>query len=194
MITLNDVVLYFGKYPNKETSFKLDQNLIMDYNIFDFKYEDDSSLIQLMFAKKEVDSISPKADNNLIIHYMPYSRLDRREEEVCFTLKYISEFINYLGFTEIVVAEPHSDVTCGALDRSTPVPMTPAIFTKALEDSIIDFDDKVDYICFPDACEKLSIICPFVEINGKQDCQGCVFKIHTIAELQEIVLGHYLGS
>ena len=46
----------------------------------------------------------------------------------------------------------------------------------------------------PDACEKLSIICPFVERNGKQDCQGCIFKVHTIAELQSIVLNHYLGS
>ena len=82
---------------------------------------------------------------------MPYSRLDRREDDVCFTLKYVAEFINSLGFTAVVVAEPHSDVTCGALDRATSMSMTPVIFIRALEDSLIDFDDEVDYICFPDA-------------------------------------------
>ena len=55
MIALNDTVLEFGKYPNKETSFKLDYDLVLDENVFDFKHEDDSSLIQLMLAKKEVD-------------------------------------------------------------------------------------------------------------------------------------------
>jgi hypothetical protein len=42
------------------------------------------------------------------------------------------------------------------------------------------------------ACEKLNLCCPFIEINGKQDCQGCVFKVHTVKEIQEIILSHYL--
>lgn len=45
-----------------------------------------------------------------------------------------------------------------------------------------------------DACTKMSIICPFVEDNGKQDCQGCVFKIHTVRELQEAILSYYKGN
>ena len=42
------------------------------------------------------------------------------------------------------------------------------------------------------ACDKLNLCCPFIEVNGKQDCQGCVFKVHTVNEIQEIVLSHYL--
>lgn len=42
-----------------------------------------------------------------------------------------------------------------------------------------------------DACEKLNMSCPFVEIRGKQDCQGCVFKMHTVREIQEIILKSY---
>lgn len=42
------------------------------------------------------------------------------------------------------------------------------------------------------ACEKMNIFCPFVEIDGIQDCQGCIFKVHTVKQLQDIVLGHYL--
>lgn len=45
-----------------------------------------------------------------------------------------------------------------------------------------------------DACTKLCLICPFVEDNGKQDCQGCVFKIHTVKEIQEIILSHCSGN
>lgn len=42
------------------------------------------------------------------------------------------------------------------------------------------------------ACEKLNILCPFVEVSGMQDCQGCIFKVHTVKEMQEIILSHYL--
>ena len=42
------------------------------------------------------------------------------------------------------------------------------------------------------ACDKMALCCPFIEINGIQDCQGCIFKVHTVRQLQDIVLEHYL--
>lgn len=58
-----------------------------------------------------------------------------------------------------------------------------------MEKLILKFKEEKE----EDACSKLSVICPFVENNGKQDCQGCIFKTHTVRQLQDIVLAHYIN-
>lgn len=70
------------------------------------------ALVKDILDRHEVDKIK------LDLHYMPYARQDR----VCnageaFGLKVIANFINSLKFDEVMVTDPHSDVTVAVLDN-----------------------------------------------------------------------------
>lgn len=151
MIELNGMLVNYSQFPNGETCVNGQQikNLIdtKDVNKVNFKYENDGDLIKLMFLKKHLDSM--KVKTRLKIMYMPYSRMDRVEGSSVFTLKYVTEFINQLGFTEVIVFEPHSDVTPDLLDRCEPVYVTKHLIYEAMQ--IVGFDKDKDYLFLPDA-------------------------------------------
>src|SRR6185437_6321183 len=142
MIKVNGVEVKFEKFPNGETkliegSFKRD-NVI---NQVKFKYEDDSDLIKLMFVKNYLDAV--RTVSELTVFCMPYCRMDRSENGSAFTLKYVSNFINGLGFDKVNVIEPHSDVTCALLDRSEAISVNEWLLNKVVED--IGFNSETDY-------------------------------------------------
>jgi len=152
MITLNGVEIKYGSFPNGETNLSksfIDNrvSLRMVNNIV-FTYEQDGDLIKLMFIKKYLDSIEVKSVH-LHIKYMPYSRMDRENESYVFSLKYMTEFINNLSFTRIIVYDPHSDVTPALLNRCRITDMVKNHLAKYLEQ--IKFNKKKDYLFFPDA-------------------------------------------
>ena len=149
MIKLNGVEVPFEKFPNGETKVDGQQiiNLMVGFNHIEFKYESDSDLIKLMFVKKHLDEYNEKS--SITIYYMPYSRMDRVEENSVFTLKYVSEFINSLNFEKVNVAEPHSDVAMALLDKSKLLNVTTNILLQVLIE--VEFDKDNDYLIFPDA-------------------------------------------
>lgn len=144
MIKLNGKVVEFEKFSNKETKLKL-PDVYEDDNRVLFVYEDDSSLIELMIFKRHLDSLLVK-DVQLIIAYMPYSRLDREECGFAFTLKYISEFINAMNFECVTVYEPHSDVCLATLNNASASYLTPRLLYSAS-----GFNKETDVLFFPDA-------------------------------------------
>jgi ribose-phosphate pyrophosphokinase len=150
MIILNGQKLDFETFPNGETKVDGDQiNLNLDGLITNqvvLKYENDSDLIKLMLVKKHLDERLLSCD--LTIAYMPYSRMDRVEGNSVFTLKYVSDFINYLMFEKVIVFDPHSDVTCALLDRSIAINHTTALLHNAIEE--VKFNITYDYLFFPD--------------------------------------------
>lgn len=155
MIWLNGIQLEFETFPNGETKVNgeliqtaLLKQLIDEMYIMQFKYEKDSDLIQLMFVKRHLDSITHNK-SQLEIHYMPYSRMDRVEGYSVFTLKYMAEFINSLNFDNVIVFEPHSDVTTALLNNCHDYYLTSNILKKVVEQ--IGFDKDKDYLFFPDA-------------------------------------------
>lgn len=153
MIWLNKQLLNFNTFPNGETL--ADGNEIIKgcgkkeakYNLITLKYENDSDLIKLMFVKKYIDELEEKS--YLQILYMPYSRMDRKENESVFTLKYVSEFINSLKFKKVMICEPHSDVT-PALINNCEYNFSVVNITRQIL-SEINFNKDKDYIYFPDA-------------------------------------------
>lgn len=152
MIKLNGTIIEFTRFPNKEMSFVFDADLAKEKaNMITFKYEDDSSLIDLMMVKRELDLYVPHSVSALVISYMPYSRLDRANGSIVFTLKHIADFINGLGFDGVVIIEPHSDVTCAVIDRAAGIDFTELLFNDAISSGTIEFDPKEDFVCFPDA-------------------------------------------
>jgi len=156
MIKLNGQEIKFDSLPNNETLIKNNQlkhledtyNVRCD-NLVEFKYENDSDLIKLMFVKKYLDSINySNVKIDLLIYYMPYSRMDRDEGEALFTLKYISDFINSLNFTSIKIIEPHSDVTSALVNKSISNFPSIKIFNNVL--NIVNFNKEKDYVYFAD--------------------------------------------
>jgi len=152
MIWLNKQPLEFTTFPNGETKLNEQQiNEILGGDskalIITFKYQSDGDLIKLLFLKKYLDKL--KVNCNLHIMYMPYSRMDRSEGDSAFTLKYIAEFINNLGFYYVYVLEPHSDVTPALLNNCKSRFLSVDIFYD-IKDKV-NFNDNKDYVYYPDA-------------------------------------------
>lgn len=153
MIKLNGYEVEFEKFPNGELKpvnihEVLLQNINCENYVFDFKFESHDDLLKLYFLKKHFDAKVLKYQiAQLIIQYMPYSRMDRVENNSMFTLKFISEFINNLNFDSVIVTEPHSNVTLGTLNNAYGEYIT----QKSVQSLLLEFnmtDD--DYIMFPD--------------------------------------------
>lgn len=149
MILINGVEVVFERFPNNETrldesSLHIPVGMVKD---IEFKYEDDSDLIRLMFLKKYSDSM--KVDiRKLIVYYLPYSRMDRSENNSPFTLKYIADFINELNFESVTIVEPHSDVSPALINNSTSLYINYDLLSKVKEE--VNFNEELDYIVFPD--------------------------------------------
>lgn len=119
MIKFNDTVINVGKFPNNESFIDLgitrEMKCIKNNNIL-FKFENDAEFMYLKFLKDFLDDNGIK-NITLTMPYIPYSRMDRKEEKRLFTLKSVAKFINELNFESVVVWEPHSDVSVALFDR-----------------------------------------------------------------------------
>ncbi|MED1301771.1 ribose-phosphate pyrophosphokinase [Bacillus pacificus] len=152
MIKINDYTIEFEKFPNGETRINGTDLLNAqnaNNNTITLKYENDNDLIRLMLVKRFLDERSFGDNIQLKILYMPYSRMDRVEGNSVFTLKYVSEFINSLGFSRVFIIEPHSDVTPALIDKSiADYPTIHQYLPKVI--SKIKFNKDADYLFFPD--------------------------------------------
>lgn len=155
MILLNGEKVEFIKFPYAEVKLDLDAHLLRDEpgdtNTITFMYENDGELIRLMFVKKEIDAYCLNAKTGLDVAFMPYARMDRESEDSCFTLKYVSEFINFLNFVWVDIYEPHSDVCIALVNRSKAIELTKWLFAEAVSSGKIEFDPEKDFVCYPDA-------------------------------------------
>ncbi|MCR8641405.1 phosphoribosyltransferase family protein [Paenibacillus sp. N1-5-1-14] len=147
MIKLNNEVVTFTSFPNGETKLEQSGLIILTHNKIVFKYENDGDLIKLMFLKKYLDTL--KVICSLTIMYMPYSRMDRSENDSPFTLKYVTEYINLLQFYSVELVEPHSDVSIALLNNCRANYIDFELLKLVIRE--IDFDIEQDYIMFPDA-------------------------------------------
>ena len=146
MIFFNDERIDIKKFPNGESFIDNCNIKIKDgINEIKVKFEGDEDLMHLIFIKNYLDDMRVRC--NLIIPYMPYSRMDRTEGIRIFTLKYLCKIINSLNFESVTVYEPHSDVTMALIDRLTVVQETKNLAEKVLK----ELEDKKVYIVYPDA-------------------------------------------
>lgn len=145
MIRLNDKLIQTATFPNKETKISDFESWILPENVLEFFYREDGDLIHLLFVKSFLAESAVKC--TLLIHYMPYSRMDRKLTGDLFTLKYVCQFINSMNFDQVCVVEPHSRVTMDLLDRSSPV--FPVLDWLAQVKLAMAFSEN-DRIIFPD--------------------------------------------
>lgn len=144
-IFVNDRKVGFKRYPNGELivpkitfptgKFHADVRL---------QWTGDEDLIQLVMVKS---ALPPRAVADLYIDYMPYSRMDRDQGEMAFTLRAIADQIVSMGWDQILVVEPHSDVTLNLL-RAKPIWATMNLLRKTMQ--MIGFDKQRDWVVLPD--------------------------------------------
>ena len=155
MITLfSDIDIKETVYPNGEIGYTFDKYdsklgyLLQNDGcvLVEFTYEKENlykDLMKLYFVAKHIKNQG--YDIRLQIRYMPFSRMDRVKNcNEVFTLKYICNFINSIGFRKVYILDAHSDVTPALIDNCVvtyPVDKVKSIF----------YDYGIDYLCFPDA-------------------------------------------
>lgn len=159
MIKINGIKLDIETFPNGESHIKskkimdILEKLLLKRIDITFIYESDTDLIRLIFVKNFIDSVIRKNNAgvavNLVIAYMPYSRMDRVMGDSLFTLKYVSKLINDLEFNKVTVHEAHSDVTLALIDNSESYLSTTHLLSDVMKD--ISFDKENDFLFFPDA-------------------------------------------
>ena len=82
--------------------------------VFEWNYENDAELFALICGRRHYGDM----DAVLYLPYVPHARMDRVKAETdVFTLKYFCEIINSLNFKQVIVVDPHSNVTPALLDR-----------------------------------------------------------------------------
>lgn len=148
MIYLNGEKIEIKKFPNGECLINSESVKIKDYdNEIRVNFENDEDITHLIFLKGHLDELNLKC--NLVLPYMPYSRMDRTEGMRVFTLKYLCKLINTLNFESVTIYEPHSDVSTALLDKVKIIDMS-KILAKELLDEVNNGKDEV-YLVYPDA-------------------------------------------
>ncbi|QAA31989.1 ribose-phosphate diphosphokinase [Clostridium manihotivorum] len=147
MIYLNNKKVQIKKFPNGESLINNEGLVINSYdNEIKLKFESDEDITQLIFLKNHLDELNKKS--NLIIPYMPYSRMDRTEGVTVFTLKYLCKLINSLNFDKVTIYEPHSEVSVALLDRVKVINMSQALTKELLKE--LNYEENL-YLVYPDA-------------------------------------------
>ena len=136
-----------------------------DYTIV-WLYDNDEELFQVIAITKHLQAKGFGV--NLRMPYIPNARMDRvKSANEVFTLKYFAHVINWLGFKNVYVANPHSTVSEALFERLT------VDFDCVTEDvSNILYGNggatrfAADVIYFPDegACKRYSELLSFLNL------------------------------
>ncbi|MGY0373368.1 ribose-phosphate pyrophosphokinase [Clostridium sp. JNZ J1-5] len=148
MIYFNNERVEVKKFPNGE-SLIYSENLKLrsDNNEIRVHFDSDEDITHLIFLKSHLDELRIKCD--LILPYMPYSRMDRTEGMTIFTLKHLCKLINNLNFESVTIYEAHSEVSTALLDRAKVVSMSKILAERLLKELNNGKEDV--YLVYPDA-------------------------------------------
>ena len=150
MIKINNVSISQNHFPDNTLmllDFPVDKVKTENRNTIEWHYENDAELFTLICVVKHVFEKFPDVKLSLYVPFFPHSRMDRtKKASEVFTLKYFCDVINSLGFDEVYVLDPHSNVT-PALIKNVRVLQPNGIVMEVV--SKLDFHES-DYLYFPD--------------------------------------------
>lgn len=143
MIKLNKQVFGNKYFGNKETNYE-EVELSEQGNTIEMNFEDTRDITTLFFAVEYIRTNVENKKITLIMHYLPFSAMDRKIDNQIFSLELFANMINRLNFTEVLVLDPHNkEVTQQLFNMLTLINMT-----KLTDQAINDF--KPDVLYFPD--------------------------------------------
>ena len=118
MLYLNGYPVNVKRFPNGESFADVSTAYVKeDKNVIRMHFENDVDILFLQFLKDFVDNTAPNSKVILNMPYIPYSRMDRKEQDRLFTLKSFANMVNRMNFHCVNVMEPHSEVSVALLDR-----------------------------------------------------------------------------
>lgn len=148
--TRTTVEVDFKNYPAGEPLFDMSQDYgkgFINMTEITVKTTYVSELMNALFLVDAARFRGARQEITLVLPYVPGGRQDRinKEGDGLFTLKSVAREINARDFREVLVLDPHSEVTTALIDRCRPMPI--------LDSDSIDKLKKVGYdgIIVPDA-------------------------------------------
>lgn len=145
MIYLNGQPLPVTVFPdNTSQVWKLNPNLTHgDREVFvRWTYSHEGEFLQLAQLKDLLDSQNFIA--SLMLDYLPYGRQDKEiSNTTTFALRTFAKLLNTLGFDEVVIQDPHSEIALDLIVKSR------AIYPKKVLENVI-FNSKITMACYPD--------------------------------------------
>ena len=118
MVLLNETPILLKKFPDNTLVTKVSRKLIFARNVIEWRYESDEEMVMIYYLVNHIKRFSGSRRIVLNMPYIPNSRMDKvKNDEDVFTLKYFAEFINALKFDEVIVRDPHSNVSAALFDN-----------------------------------------------------------------------------
>jgi len=155
MLTINNQEFGRPEFHNGEAIYhgvSLSEEAV---NTIEMMFEDNRDITNLIFAVHYIRDKTPKANIELIMMYIPYSRMDREipEGNQLFSMKYFAQILADLKINKVYVLDPHSHVSTD-LFKEYGVKYLEFNVTEYISEAISKF--KADYLFFPDkgACSK----------------------------------------
>ena len=117
MIKINSFNTEITQFPNGERGYEFTVSDIEHVRLF-FKYEDDKDIFSLICAAETIYRWNKQAKIELIMPYIPYSRMDRvKKASSAFTLKSFANVVNNIVKPQhIKCLDAHSDVSLALFD------------------------------------------------------------------------------
>lgn len=152
MLKLSGKTIDTMYFPDGTLSFRIDVPDTKEL-VVTWCFDSNEEMTTLFYLVNHIRAKNPKADISLLMPYIPNARMDRvKNPDEVFTLRFFAGFINSLGFTEVMVCDPHSDVSAALIDNIKILPHMPFI-EKVMDET--GFDPENDIVFYPDAgCAK----------------------------------------
>ena len=181
MININGKLINVDHYPDGTPRINIS---VPDGHVnIEWLYEPNEEMI-LFYSVKHIRKYGINKSVNLYLPYIPNARMDRvKDSSEVFTLKYFCEFINSLGFENVIVRDAHSNVSLALIDR---------VIKEDIDFKISCLIDKLkpSIVCYPDegASKRYSenIKHPFVfGIKKRKWEDGKIIELDIIGELPQ---------
>lgn len=154
MIKLNGKELDYTVFPNLEmlVDTKCFENVSSDEKFkIEYQFSGNESLLHLYFVLSHIKMHFPECAVNLIITYMPYSRMDRSQNGSCFTLAHTVSLITSAlkDGDSVSIVEPHSAETLNQFEACGCKSAKALDVIPGLAKSLID-RLGIEVVCYPD--------------------------------------------
>lgn len=113
------------------------------------RLQSSDAILRLALATEVLARVH-RGNRRLFVPYFPYARQDRvTAADTAFSLKVVAKIINGLGFDEVIICDPHSDVTPALVENIRVVPQLALVRGHTALDTFLV--DNQSVVIAPDA-------------------------------------------
>ncbi|SRR6266567_3038846 len=152
-ILINSIPIESFNFPGGECSVKIPE-ICFDRNAITAYLYSSNDIMKLLLTVDAIRRIYPMAKITLIIPYFPYARQDRVcNQGEALSVKIMANLINGLNCDEVIIYDPHSDVTSALINNCHTVDSLKLINGSILFNTIED-DQNLIFISPDNGAEK----------------------------------------